>query len=271
MEVSSYNDEHSNFGGRAKCQCYQNSEILDDESGTSDDDDSNRCKKKRAKLKREQPMIVAVRTPLMARVHQNIQQAGEMVFSDATSSLDRLNSSLFIISMSSAAGGLPLGVMITSDEQEDTVRQGLQLLKNVVPVGAFYGRGGEQGPAIVMTDYSSAERNVLQSVWPEIKRLLCVFHFLQRNLTCLMNKIDNYDRKTVIWHVKSLVFAESDEKLLHLYSGFVNSDIGKIYPKYLTYVNTHWSRRKEWAVCYRKHLLVRAITRTIMQKLGFEF
>lgn len=72
-----------------------------------------------------------------------------------------------------------------------------------------------------------------------------------------MNKIDNYDRKTLIYHVKSLVFAESDEKLLRLYSGFVNSDIGKKYPKYLTYVNTHWSRRKEWAVCYRKHLLVR--------------
>ena len=35
-------------------------------------------------------MIIAVCTPLMARVHQNVQQAGEMVFCDATS-LDRLN------------------------------------------------------------------------------------------------------------------------------------------------------------------------------------
>ncbi len=108
----------------------------------------------------------------MARVHQHIQQAGEMVFCDATSSLDRLNSSLFIISTSSAAGGLPLGVMITSDEQEDTVRQGLQLLQNVVPVGAFYGRGGEQGPAIVMTDDSSAERNA-----PRDKTFVVCFSF----------------------------------------------------------------------------------------------
>ncbi len=84
-------------------------------------------------------MIIAVCIPLMARVHRNIQQAGEMVFCDATFSLDRFNCSLFIISTSSAAGGLPLGVMmITSDEQEDTVRQGLQLLTEVVPDGAFY-------------------------------------------------------------------------------------------------------------------------------------
>ncbi len=49
MEISSYNDEHSSSGGRAKFQCYQSSECLDDESGTSDDDDSNLCTKKREK------------------------------------------------------------------------------------------------------------------------------------------------------------------------------------------------------------------------------
>ena len=42
LEISSYNDEHSSSGGRAKFQCYQSSERLYDESGTSDDDDSNR-------------------------------------------------------------------------------------------------------------------------------------------------------------------------------------------------------------------------------------
>ncbi len=138
MEISSYNDEHSSSGGRAKFLCYQRSESLDDESSTSDDDNSNGCtKKKRERLKQEQPMIIVVCTPLMACVHQNIQQTGEMVFCDATSSLNRFNSSLFLISTSSAAGGLPLGVIFTSDEEEDTVRQGLQLLTEVVPDGAF--------------------------------------------------------------------------------------------------------------------------------------
>ncbi len=51
-----------------------------------------------------------------------------------------------------------------------------------------------------------------------------------------------------------IVFAESEEKLVRLYSEFVNSDVLKKYPKY---VGTYWSRRKKWAVCYRQHLLVR--------------
>ena len=58
-----------------------------------------------------------------------------------------------------------------------------------------------------MTDDSSAERNALQSVWPETKHLLCVFHFLQRNWTWLhdgTNKIDHYDRKALICQAKSL-------------------------------------------------------------------
>lgn len=46
---------------------------------------------------------------------------GEMVFCDGTSTLDRFNTSLFVLSTSNACGGLQLGVIITSDEQEETV------------------------------------------------------------------------------------------------------------------------------------------------------
>ena len=100
-------------------------------------------------------MILAVCTPLMRRVHENIQQAGEMTFCDATSSLDRFNTSLFILSTSHPASGLPLGVIITSDEQEETISQRLELLKEVLPKHSFYGRGVERGPGITMTDVST--------------------------------------------------------------------------------------------------------------------
>ena len=175
-EISSYNEAHSTSGGQAKLRYYKGVVCSDEDSDT---DDSS-CKKK--KSKREQSMIIAVCTPVMARVHRNVQQAGKVVFCDATSSLDRFNSSLFILSTSNAAGGLPLGVLITSDEQEDTIHQGLQLFKDVSPAGAFYGRGVEQGPAIVMTDDSSAERNALHSVWSQSKLLLCVY-FISYNGT----------------------------------------------------------------------------------------
>ena len=57
-----------------------------------------------------------------------------MVFCDATSSLDRFNTSTFIISTSTPTSGIPLGVIIASDEQESTVHRGLlQLLGEVLP------------------------------------------------------------------------------------------------------------------------------------------
>ena len=51
--------------------------------------------------------------------------------------------------------------MITSDEQEETLVQGLNQLTDVLPQGVFYGRGASKGPLIAMTDDSSAERNAL--------------------------------------------------------------------------------------------------------------
>ena len=91
------------------------------------------------------------------------------------------NTSVFILSTSNAAGGLPLGVFITSDEQQDTVCQGLRLLKDVLPDDCFYGRGFSKGPPIIMTDDSFTERNAIRTVWPDAQLLLCVFHFLQSN------------------------------------------------------------------------------------------
>jgi len=78
-------------------------------------------------------MVVAICTPLMSRVHQYLQQSGEMVFCDSTSIFDRFNTSLFILAISNSYGGLPLGAIITSDEQEETITQGLKLLQQVIP------------------------------------------------------------------------------------------------------------------------------------------
>lgn len=205
-------------------------------------------------------MVIAICTPLMSRVHQSVQQAGEMVFCDATSSLDRFNSSMFVLSTSNAVGGLPLGVIITSDEQEDTIRQSLEVLKDVLPPNCFFGRGPVEGPPIFMTDDSMAERNAIRTVWPKSKLLLCAFHFLQSNWTWLhdgTNKVCDGDRKTLILIIKSLVYAENEKQLTDRYTAFSKSAMATKYPKYFSYVRNHWGRRKEWALCFRQHLLVR--------------
>ena len=128
-EISAYNVANSSTGGRAVMQVFKGTSDCSESEIESENDEPP--KKKCKKMKREQPMVVAVCTPLMCRIHQHIQQSSEMVFCDNTSTLDRFNSFLFVLSTSHCAGGLPLAVMITSDEQEETIQQGLQMVKQV--------------------------------------------------------------------------------------------------------------------------------------------
>ena len=63
----------STIGGRAKLQCFQ--------AGTdSEDDFDDEPQKKKKKPRRAQPLLIAICTPLMSRVHKYVQQAGEIVF-----------------------------------------------------------------------------------------------------------------------------------------------------------------------------------------------
>ena len=84
---------------------------------------------------------------------------------------------------SSPCGGLPLGDAITSDENERTIKNFLQLLLKVLPEGSFY--GSKNGPKVVITDYSNTKRAAISQTWPNAHLLLCVFHFLQSNWTWL--------------------------------------------------------------------------------------
>lgn len=57
----------------------------------------------------------------MARAHRNVLQAAEIVFFYSSSSLGRFNTSLFILSTTTAYSGIPLAVVATSDKTEATI------------------------------------------------------------------------------------------------------------------------------------------------------
>ena len=69
--------------------------------------------------------------------------------------------------------------------------------------------------------------------------------------------MNNADRKVLIAIIKGLVYSENEQQLLDRYRAFTKIVIVLKYPKYISYVGGHWSHRKDWAVCFRKHLLVR--------------
>ena len=120
--------------------------------------------------------VVAIVDPFMRRVHKIIPQAGDLVLIDATSNLDRNDTKLVHLVCPSVIGGLPVGEILTTREDTDTLRFGLELLKTVLPDGAFYGRGVERGPQLFMTDDSDSLRNALSGTWGQAELLLCTFH-----------------------------------------------------------------------------------------------
>ena len=80
-------------------------------------------------------IVVAV-TPLMARAHA-LPEAGHIVFLDASGNMDRRNLRVFLLMTWSLAGGLPLGVIVTSSESQAVISRGLEILTGLVPDGMF--------------------------------------------------------------------------------------------------------------------------------------
>ena len=196
----------------------------------------------------------------MARVHQCITQAGEIAFIDSMSSLDRYNLSMFIISTSYSGGGLPLGVIITSDEKVNTLESSFTYLGKLLPDNAFFGRGPSNGPKVFMSDDSSSQSQAISATWPNAKQLLCVFNVLQSFWTWLhdgKNQVKAIHQQVLMLKVKDLVYAKSEQQLVERFNQLLKDSIAVIYPRFLQHVNNYWPRRYKWAICFRQYLLIR--------------
>ena len=96
----------------------------------------------------EKAFILCIVTNLMFRVHEKVPQAAELCYMDALALFDPLNSSITLFYTSCAAGALPLGLFITSDELEIMLERSINLLKTILLSYAFFGRGPQVGPVV---------------------------------------------------------------------------------------------------------------------------
>ena len=72
------------------------------------------------------------------------QQSSELIFVDSSSNMDEHNMHIFILCAHSVAGALPIGVVITSDEQMETLMVVFSLLKSIFPNDSFFGEKKSQ-------------------------------------------------------------------------------------------------------------------------------
>ena len=252
--IKEYNLRHKDEGGCIMLKRYSAEHI----EPPTDDEEPVLPRKKKLKLqkqKKEESLTVAICTPLMARIHQGIPQAGELMYVDSTASIDRYNLSMFLLSTSNVGGGLPHGVMICSDESTSTIQECLLQYKGIIPIAAFYNQA-LAGPKIIMTDDSEAQRQALTAAWPKSFNLLCIFYVLQSFWTWLhegKNNIRKEHRQPLMGKMKELIYAETEQVLNTKYQELTSDKLVISYPKFLQHVKNYWLRRQRWAICLRKH------------------
>lgn len=206
------------------------------------------------------PLVIAIVSPLMKRVHKKVPQSGELVFIDATSNTEEHNLKVFIMCTHSVAGALPCGILITSDEKESTLKQGFEMLKSCLPGYAFYGRGPTLGPKVILTDNCTEERNTLSVVWPKSVLLLCIFHILQQIWRWLHDKNHNItlaDRPHLLSLFKKSLYAESEELFEETFNELLNDDNCKCYANLVQYFTQLYEEKQAFALCFRAELPVR--------------
>ena len=242
-------------GSRDGIDAYEKAEELikeyDTECKKTDPLPGNKCYARIAQSEEGETAVVIV-DPFMYRVHNNMPQSGDIVMVDATSNLDRNDCKLIHMVCPSPIGALPLADIIVTREDEITLSFAFNLLKTVLPEKAFYGRGVEAGPKIIMTDDCDAERQALAGAWPCSVLLLCIFHVLQALWTWVWNqknKIENKDRQVLLLRFRAVLYAETQDELAdHLENMYADEIVSK-YPQFVKHlIRDIFPKMKAWSL-----------------------
>lgn len=204
--------------------------------------------------------VVAVCSPLMKRVHKLLRSSGEIMFMDASGTMDCLNCRMFLMLTPSVAGGLPLGILLTSSESQRVITAGLTLFKSILPPDAFYGRGPDAGPVIAMTDECPAERNSLGICFIGIILLLCIFHKLQAYWRFVWDReqgVPKEHRSELFFMYRDLVYAESEEKFDEALNDALSNSRLSLYTKVRDHLIDQLPSADAWALHKRKNLVTR--------------
>lgn len=104
-------------------------------------DEATGGKGARMKIVGERNAAIAICSPLMHQIHSSIKHSGELVFIDASGNMDRLGCCVFLLLTYCCAGGVPLGVLVTTSESTETVTEALHLHNSLLSDDSYFGRG----------------------------------------------------------------------------------------------------------------------------------
>jgi hypothetical protein len=187
----------------------------------------------------------------MQRTLQSAAGRSVSFFVDTSSSCDQFNTALTLVLVDTKAGAVPVGVCLHDNQSEASYKTVFGQLKDswlsitTVPIENF------------MTDDSSAIKNALAVVWPDVRQLLCLFHVPQavwRWLWDGRHGINKADRKVLMQEFQAIMretSAEDAEQKLH--DLLCTCD----YEQFTSHVEKLWERKEEWCMAYRLDIINR--------------
>lgn len=198
---------------------------------------------------------IVLATPLMLRTLTKDPTQSEIIFCESTSKLDDFDYHIFLLLVDSCCGGLPVGVIIASSDDDYVLTCGFKLYKSL-----FLKEDDlREGPRLIMTDSRIAVRDSFSSAFPNAVVLVCAFNVLQAAWKYLFdpqNEIHFENRIELFTFVKEMVQAPSYEDLEITCDKIKESELSFLYPEFISYVDELYDRRDEWAVFSRLDLII---------------
>ncbi|KAJ8912471.1 hypothetical protein NQ315_014571 [Exocentrus adspersus] len=191
---------------------------------------------------------VAICTPIMQRA-EKLPQASEIMFVDASGNCDVQDHKVYFFLTQSAAGGIPLGCILSSSQKSDVFRLGVAALFEILPI--------KVAPSAIITDDDLGERNVLKLFWPKSTLLLCSFHVLKacwKWIQISKNGIPKEDSQRAYVIFRNILTCQTEEELSNAKKQF--EQFSK-YPKFTKYVESMLERIELWCLLYRRNLMIR--------------
>ncbi|KAJ8896585.1 hypothetical protein PR048_001929 [Dryococelus australis] len=196
-------------------------------------------------------IIAAICTPLMKRVY-GLESSEEIMFVDSSNNMGKNNRRTVLIFLCpSVAGALPLGIIVTSSNNECIITEGIALLMEISGFKNF-------SPKIIMTGDCAAEQNSVQRAFPLSNLLLCRFCVLQSVWHYLFdrtNKVEESDRQHLYRLFHKTLNEETKEGFERNFEEMLSSSAMKKYRNYVQFLTDFYKRSSEWAMYARTELI----------------
>jgi hypothetical protein len=151
--------------------------------------------------------LIAISTPVMTRVRQGFPEDCLLSFVDSTGSVDCQSLTVTFVMAVTCVGALPIGVIIAGEKTQRAYTKGFTLLRELTE---DIDASSAWNPSVGMPDNDCAIRGGLQSAFPRLRLLLCVFHVLQqvwRHLVSRSSGIDAQNRVSVMQAFRAYLHA----------------------------------------------------------------